>query len=469
MSPIALLALLGWIPVAFYLYKRFPVQQAVIISFIGAWLFLPVAKFPLPGLPNLDKMSATCYGILLATIFFDIGRFKFFKPSWLDLPILIWCFCPFASSIDNDLGPYDGLSAALDQTVTWGLPYFLGRLYLNNLEGLRQLSIAIFMGGLLYIPLCLLENIISPQLHKIVYGFYAHKSGIDQSYRYGGWRPMVFMSHGLMVGVWMMSATLIGIWLWKTGVIKKIWRIPMGWAVVVLFITFILCRSTGAYILLALGLIILFVARWLRTAFPLLLLILGISSYLYIGVTGAVSVDQIISFTAAVTNEDRAQSLGFRLKNEELLSDKARMKMIFGWGGWGRALINYRYKGAWGDLHQDTTIVDSLWIITFGNHGVVGLGSLTASLLLPAGWFVLRYPSNGWSHRQVAPIAPLAVLLCLYMLDCVLNAMVNPVFALISGGISGLVLQKPENIKGRRRNIRGISRDSLPSYKQQQG
>jgi len=32
--------------------------------------------------------------------------------------------------------------------------------------------LAFQIGGLLYIPFCLIELIISPQLHRIVYGFY---------------------------------------------------------------------------------------------------------------------------------------------------------------------------------------------------------------------------------------------------------------------------------------------------------
>jgi len=36
----------------------------------------------------------------------------------------------------------------------------------------------------------------------------------------------------------------------------------------------------------------------------------------------------------------------------------------------------------------------------------------------------------------------LAIALVLYMLDCILNAMVNPIFALTSGGLSGLLMQQ---------------------------
>ncbi len=434
MSPLVPLVMFGWIPAVLYVFIRFPAQRALVVSFIVAWLFLPIAEYKLPGIPGYTKMSATCYGILLATIIYDVGRFRSFRPGWLDLPMLIWCVCPFASSIANDLGPYDGISATLAQIVTWGVPYFLGRIYLNNLTGLRQLAIGIFTGGLIYVPLCLFELRMSPNLHLWVYGF-SPRSDFSQTIRYGGYRPTVFMEHGLMVGVWMMAATLIGIWLWRTKVIKQLWGIPINWLVVVLLITFVLVKSTGAYTLLVLGLIILFVARWFRTAFPMLLLIVGISSYLYLGAIGNFPSAKIVSYMSQVFDQDRVGSLEFRFNNEEILGEKARQKMIFGWGGFGRNRVHNEFG-------KDIGVTDSLWMIVFGTKGIVGLSSLTASLLLPVSFFWLRYPASSWSHPKVAPAAALAVALTLYMLDCVLNAMVNPIFALICGGISGLVLKE---------------------------
>src|SRR6476469_5147949 len=111
MTPLVYLVMFGWIPFVFYLFIRFPPQRAVIISFIIAWLFLPLAKFPLPGLPDYTKMSATCYGILLAVIVYDAARLTSFRFGWLDIPMLIWCLCPIPSSVTNDLGLYDGVSS----------------------------------------------------------------------------------------------------------------------------------------------------------------------------------------------------------------------------------------------------------------------------------------------------------------------------------------------------------------------
>lgn len=442
MGPLVYIVMLGWLPAVLYLFWRWQPPRAVVVSFITAWLFLPQAAFPLPGLPDYTKMSATCYGVLLATIVLDAKCFSSFRPGWLDLPMLVWCVCPFASSVSNDLGVYDAISAAITQTVTWGVPYYLGRLYLNNLDGLRKLAIGIFVGGLLYVPFCLFEIFMGPRLHMIVYGYHQHS--LAQTMRYGGFRPMVFMQHGLMVGAWMMAAALIGVWLWKADVIKQLWGIPIGWLVAALLVTAVLVKSTGALILLVIGIVILFFSKWFRTSLLLLVLLIATSSYLYVGVTGTFSGDQIVSVASRVLDEERAGSLKFRFDNEKLLSDKARQRTIFGWGGWGRNLV-YVYN-EWKD--EELSITDSLWIIAFGINGAVGVISLTASLLLPVLGFLLCYPARLWDNRKLAPAAVLAVLLALYMLDCVLNAMVNPIYTLACGGIAGLVLDRTKNSKG---------------------
>jgi hypothetical protein len=434
-SPIAILVVLAWFPAVLYIFQRFPPQRALVISFIAGWLFLPTIQFTLPGIPD-----ATCYSILLATVIYDIGRITSFKLGWLDIPMLIWCLCPFASSVSNDLGVYDGLSSALDQIMTWGVPYFLGRIYLGNLAGIGELAKGIFIGGLIYIPFCLFETRMSTNLHQMVYGFADGRTSFLMSIRFGGYRPSVFMESGLMLGVWMMTATLIGIWFWKTGTMKQVRGFAISWVVVLLLITFILVKATGAYLLLLIGLVFLFTGKWLRTAMPVFIFIAGMCYYQYMGVVGIVPIDQVEQISLQVTNEERTQSLIFRLDNEVLLAKKARERIIFGWGGFGRNRI---YAPDWkGDI-VDISVTDSLWIIAFGSRGLVGLISLNATLLLPVvSIFATRYPAGYWSHPKVGPVAVLAICLSLYALDCIVNAMTNPIFALISGGLSGLVLQE---------------------------
>jgi hypothetical protein len=459
MNAFGYLVMICWIPIVLYLFSRFPVQRALIISFLSAWLFLPEAKIPLTGIPDLTKMSATCYGIFIATALFDAQRFKQIRLHWIDLPMLIWCLCPILSSLSNGLGIYDGISAALDQTVTWGFPYWLGRLYLGSLKGLQQLAFGILLGGLVYVPLCLFELRMSPQLHQWIYGF--NPQAFDQAIRYGGFRPIVFMQHGLMVGMWLMTATLLAFWFWQDGLLQPLLdqilnpqvtrnpknakpitpTIPRGGgvalgAMVLLAITFVLEKSTGAYFLLVLGVLLILITRWLKTSVLIFLVASIISGYLVFASVGGLTpsfIAQVTSTLTQMTNAERASSLTFRLENESKLSAKAQLQPWFGWGGWGRARI-------YDDVGNDVSVTDSLWIITFGNLGTVGLVSLMSALLLPVICFVVfRCPPATWQHPQVISAAVLAIALMMYVIDCLSNAMVNPIYTLVAGGLAGIV------------------------------
>ncbi|MEG4090329.1 O-antigen ligase domain-containing protein [Microcoleus sp. Pol12B4] len=434
------LAMFGFIPVVFYLFVRFPAQRAVIISFVVAWLFLPQASYPIPSLPPYTKISAACYGILLGTLIYDTARLTSFKPGWVDVPMLIYCLCPIVSQVSNGGSP---ISPTVNQIITWGLPYFLGRLYVGNLDGLRQLAIGIFAGGLAYIPFTLVEGVRGPILHQMIYGVNAFDDW-GQARRLGGWRPVVFMQHGLMVGLWMMTAALIAVWLWQTGTLKKFMGRNIKTLAIILTIAFFLCRSTGAYSLFVMALLVLYSAKFFRTSLPLLLIIGYIVFYLYVAAAGQFSSKDVIGFINQVFGEERAASLKFRFDNEEILGEKARQRFMFGWGDSGGNRVYNEY----GD---DISVTDSLWIIAFGVNGAVGLVSLFSSLLLPVIVFSLfKYPARTWSNPKVAPAAALGIALTMYVFDCVLNAMTNPIFALIAGGISGLVLKAPESLKAKK-------------------
>lgn len=58
----------------------------------------------------------------------------------------------------------------------------------------------------------LYEVRLSPQLHRIFYGYFPHS--FAQQVRGGGFRPVVFLQHGLWVAFFAMMMTVVTFALW---------------------------------------------------------------------------------------------------------------------------------------------------------------------------------------------------------------------------------------------------------------
>ena len=77
-------------------------------------------------------------------------------------------------------------------------------------------------------------------------------------------------------------------------------------------------------------------------------------------------------------------------------------------------------------------------IVLHDVDGTVGLVAFTLAILLPPLLVWARCPLSMWKHPGVAPAVAMAVLLSLYMLDNILNAMPDPIFTLALGGLAGI-------------------------------
>ena len=429
-SAIVPFLMFGWIPAVLCLFALLPARRAVLIAFIAGWLFLPVARYEIQSLPEYNKASATCLAVLLGTLLFDTERLFRFRPKLIDVAVAVFVLCPVASSLTNGLGLYDGLSSAFANAILWGLPYLIGRLYFNDVRSVCDLALGVFIGGLIYVPFCLWEMRMSPQLHSMLYGFVAY-SGFTTVWRLGGWRPVVFMRSGLMLSMWMVSASLCGFWLWQTRSVKDILGVPTRFLVPVLLATTVLCRSSGAIVLLAFGLIALLATKHLRSALPIMALALIPIVYLGIRAPGFWQAEGLVTLGGRVFGPERAASLQTRIHNEEQLGARARERALFGWGGWGRSRIR-------DEEGRDISLVDSLWIIVFGTNGTVGLIAFTATILLPVLLLRYRLPPPYWTHPVVASPVAIAVLLEVWMLDNLSNAMLSPVYIAMVGALAGL-------------------------------
>lgn len=454
MKPTVPLLLFGWPLVALLFFVVMRPRRAVIATILLAVMFLPIAGYKIAGLPAYTKMTATSLAALFGVALFDTRRLLAFRARWADLPMAIWCICPVFSSVTNDLGIHDGFTSVFYQTFTWGVPYFLGRIYLTTLVGMYEMAVAVFLGGLIYLPLCLLEIRLSPQLHTWVYGFHQHTFG--QSFRAGGYRPTVFMDHGLMVGFWMSMATLAGFWLWYSGTMKSLFRVSLLWFLVPLAATTLMCKSFGAIVLLLVGMLVLVASRHTTSRGFVVALALAPVLYMALRIPGIWSGGDLTEIVSGV-DRSRAASLQFRLDNEDRLLERAQLRPVFGWGGWGRA----RVRDPQG---RDISITDGLWIIALGNNGFVGLISLTGAVLASLGGLLSRFSARAWNHRYVSPAVAMCVMLMLFYIDCLFNDMKNPAYTLAGGGLVCLMLGKvkrPAPATAQTADVRWLPKSSL--------
>ena len=423
MTILIFITLLGWIPLTIALFAFLPPRRAVMVSVAGGYLVLPTASIPLSGLPDYDKMMAATVGIVIGTLIFQPNRLIEFRLHWFDLPILCWLVSPMLSSLQNGLGAYDGLSASFVTFFRWILPYFIGRLYLGDLEGLREFALAVVWGGLVYIPLIMLEMRLSPFIKGVVYGMYQW-----EGLRLGSYRPIVFLTTGLELGMWMTGVCLFAVWMWRCGALERIAGLSYGtFFVPVIVVITILCRSSGALVLLTVGLTVLWTSTRFNSKLPLIALLLVAPLYYGVRMSGLWTGDNLVSFVEQL-NAERAQSLGFRFACENVLIQKAVEQPVFGWGGWGRSRVR-------DENGKDWAVTDGVWIIYLGNYGCFGLFSWTSLLLLPPWLFVLRFPVQQWKTPTGGPPALVATILGLYIIDCLLNGFINLLYVVGAGGL----------------------------------
>ena len=323
------------------------------------------------------------------------------------------------------LAPYDIISMLVRDGLGCAIPFFLGRALHADARSLRSLLTLFAVAGLIYIPFIVVELLLSPQLHFWVYGYYQHT--FAQTLRGGGFRPMVFMSHGISMTMMMAGAAISAATLARAD--KRALGGFAGVAALVLFVVVLLCKSTGAalYALVALPLVAFTSSKvQMRVAAALCMLTL---LYPALRATDLFPTRALLSVATAFSG-DRAQSLEFRFQNESEMLARAEERPLFGWGGFGRARIFDPESG------RDLSTTDGYWIIQLGDRGVLGiiatLGLLTAPLLF-AGRRAWRLPEV--ADRRL--LAGVALLLAVQVVDLLPNGFTSNALWYVAGALAG--------------------------------
>ncbi len=436
----AYLVLLSWPLVAVAIFRKLPIERAVIWSILAAYLVLPPrAAFDAPLIPPLDKFAIGNLSAFLCATLLSGRKVAMLPESPVARGlILLYLLSPAATVVTNGdpiwfnvgglpgLRLYDLVSVLANQLFTI-LPFFLGRQFLGTPGAQRDFLVAMVLAGLAYSLPMLLEVRLSPQLNVWIYGFFAHD--FIQMMRQGGFRPMVFLTHGLMVAFFAMTTLLAAAALWKLEPLGKRtpWMLATGYLAVVL----VLCKSI-AVLVYAVALVPALLVLGLRGQVRLAA-VLAAFAMLYPMLRGAdiVPVDAMVE-QAAARSAERAESLEYRFHNEDVLLAKARERPWFGWGIWGRNLI---YDV---DTGKSTSVTDGTWIIIIGIFGWAGyiaqFGLLTFALLvLP---FRLKRAPPG---AAAVWAGPMALILGANMIDLLPNSSLTPITWLMAGAMLGYV------------------------------
>ncbi len=446
--------------IAMWAYRRKTAAVATIGCMLGFTLFLPELAFiDPPLLPRLDKHTLASLSMLLGAFATNGARVRstpWFGGAgwWLGLSLLGTVGTALTNPETLVYGPvelealtlYDALSMSIEDMLNMVLPFFLGRAFFRTSKSLRTLMVLIVGWTLFYSVFVLLEVRLAPQLHKWVYGYRQHS--FAQASRGDGYRPMVFMEHGLAVAIFLVSTIMCSASL--RNVVPKVWRFTPGFATLYLVVVLVLCKSMGALVFTIIALpVVLYATPRAQVAFAAALAAI-VLLYPVLRVNGAIPTTELVEYGRQFGDDERAWSLQFRFANEDMLLQRAMERPWFGWGANRRARV-FSADG------RDLTTIDGYWIILLGQRGWVGTFAGLGALAVPI--LMLRRRFGTFSPRDRTLLAGLAIALVLAAADLLPNGLFTRVPYMLAGALVGLIEGLPASYARARRDL---VRDAQP-------
>jgi hypothetical protein len=446
------IALLSWPLVTLILVMSLPFHKAVVISILGGFLVLPVeGGWDLPILPPIRKETIPSLTLVVLALLLHSGQRQptrdakdvpsYALPGWLprstlgSVCLVLFVFGSFGTVMMNGeplfygstvipgLRAYDGFSFALAGLVLFA-PLLLGRKFFAHPERHAFLLKVLMAGGLVYSLLVLYELRMSPQLSNIIYGFFPHS--FAQHVRGGGawgWRPVVFMEHGLQLTLFMTTSTIaaFAVFRYFDGPLRSVFFVAGLWLLLVVFLS----NSLGAFIIVIFFLpIVLFFGVRLQLLFATTLAAV-IIAYPVLRSVDVIPLERLVAMAETVSAQ-RAQSLQFRFHHEEMLLEHALEKPVFGWGGWRRNRI-------FDEIGNDISVTDAAWVIVMGIRGWVGYLGQFGLLSLP----VVLLTFNQMRFKVSGVTTMLSLVLVAGLVDLLLNSFLSPVSLLVAGALWG--------------------------------
>lgn len=444
---IAYFVLLGWPVFVSQLFKRNPLNKAIILSILLGYLLLPVGlEVDFPLIPPFNKESIPSLAVFFILRYILGKRVpSFSKPGLFDLLLLVFLLSPIITVLMNSenvykgsyvipgLGMRDIISIIIRQWIIL-IPLFLGRQFLKEPKDLKLILQLLTILGLAYSLLVLFEIRMSPQLHRWIYGY--HSVGFGQQKRGGGFRSTVFLGHGLWVSFYM----LVALWAatMNLSLKQKITKSVSNKKIIIyLFIVLLFNKSLGS---LVYALIIIPLIYWEKVGLISICirgLVIVCILYPMLRVYNYFPIEKILEWAYSY-DAARGQSLQFRFDQEHALLARAKEKLLSGWGGWGRNRVYDAETGA------DISITDGRWIITMGIYGLIGFIAEFGLLLYPA-YKGASLINRVKESKDKILIIGFSLMLVIYVVDLLPNDPLSPLTWLIAGALMGNIERLKKN------------------------
>lgn len=433
----AYIALIAWPIICVASLSVFDIRKFILFTLLGGYLLLPVgAGFDLPLIPVFDKTSIPNLTALLICSAFVLGSLRFIPRNKIMLSLLVFFVTspiltvvfnqdPVAHGVVYLRGQtgYDGISALLRSLILL-TPFFFGYSFFQRAQDHQLILVALCVAGLAYALPILLEVRLSPQLNIWVYGYFPHS--FAQQFRQGGFRPVVFLGHGLLVAFFVTMCLCATTAVWRAS--KGSLSLLVGIITFGMFVILILCKSVAA---LVYGIVLVPIIRFLRTRTMVrisCLLALVVFLFPLLRLADVVPTNLLVEIAETTAGTERAQSLQFRFSNEDVLLSRATERLLFGWGGGGRNRIFDAESG------DSRSVTDGWWIIVFGVRGLFGYIAQFGLLTLP--FLILARSYRGGKSASIPlETAAISLILAINLVDFLPNASLSPMTFLMAGAL----------------------------------
>lgn len=430
-GPFAYLVFFLWIPISALIFaQNQPRRAGFIVVVVGTMILPELVAIDPPILPPINKHVLVCMCAFVGFFFTARSRFERMRLlRGVQLYFVILAVCNVGTSMTNpesyvfggklawEGGPRfpvvvipalkqtEFIAMGIEDSCKYLIPFAVGQMLVQSREDAIAFLKGYALACVIYVPLMLWEGLMSPQLHRIVYGYHALDFG--HNIRGTGFKPVVFTASGLGLAmlefVGLMAAA--GLYRMKQPVRPVL---SGGLATAIIFFALSVSRNVGVmlYAFIAVPLLLFTGPRTqIRVAVVLA------TVFVTFPISRAKDwfpADDIIAYAQSKSPE-RAESLAMRFENETLLIAHTQEKPLWGWGSFGR---NRKYDP---DSGKDITVTDGEWGIHYSVRGGVGV----------VGWFWMMALPVFWASRMVKRLTQREDLLLLGTLT--LTAAINAV------------------------------------------